>query len=164
VLLTADGVAKVADVGAAALMDAEYVSTHFGTLAWAAPELLMADNTTRLDAKVGPCMILVSASSEPFGSLLTLAAGLVPAAACVVMWPARLQVHCRAPQPCRRRPAASETARMLQPHWALSGNRCSAFLWCCGGRLHRHGHGTPIQREAAPHLLTSGAACSLARN
>jgi serine/threonine protein kinase len=53
VLLSADGrTAKVADVGAAAMMDAEYISQHFGTLAWAAPELLLADRASQLDEKV----------------------------------------------------------------------------------------------------------------
>jgi hypothetical protein len=53
VLLSADGcTAKVADVGAAAMMDAEYISQHFGTLAWAAPELLLADRASQLDKKV----------------------------------------------------------------------------------------------------------------
>ena len=53
VLLSADGcAAKVADVGAAAMMDAEYISQHFGTLAWAAPELLLADRASQLDEKV----------------------------------------------------------------------------------------------------------------
>jgi serine/threonine protein kinase len=55
VLLSADGrTAKVADVGAAAMMDAEYVSRNFGTLAWAAPELLLADRGNQLDEKVSP--------------------------------------------------------------------------------------------------------------
>lgn len=53
VLLSADGrTAKVADVGAAAMMDAEYVSRNFGTLAWAAPELLAADRSSQLTEKV----------------------------------------------------------------------------------------------------------------
>ena len=33
-------------------MDAEYVSRNFGTLAWAAPELLAADRSSQLDEKV----------------------------------------------------------------------------------------------------------------
>jgi serine/threonine protein kinase len=53
VLLSADGrTAKVADVGAAAMMDAEYVSRNFGTLAWAAPELLAAHRSSQLTEKV----------------------------------------------------------------------------------------------------------------
>ena len=53
VLLSADArTAKVADVGAAAMMDAEYILQHFGTLAWAAPELLLADRGSQLDEKV----------------------------------------------------------------------------------------------------------------
>ena len=57
-LLSADGrTAKVADIGAAKMMDAEYVSQHFGTLAWAAPELLLADQSSQLDEKVNNLQI-----------------------------------------------------------------------------------------------------------
>ena len=38
-------------MGPAAMMDAAYILQHFGTLAWAVPELLLVDRACQLDEK-----------------------------------------------------------------------------------------------------------------
>jgi hypothetical protein len=65
ILLSADGrTAKVADIGAAAMMDIKHVSQHFGTLAWAALQPLSADRICQLDEEVCHCELVGVARSH----------------------------------------------------------------------------------------------------